>query len=72
MRDKIIITTVILLIFILLFIPTGITITKAENKCVRLPIPFMSFFPCAHPNSAKCILPGSAMTFINATCPPKS
>ena len=73
MKQKMIIpTTVIFLIFVLLFIPTGTKITKADSGCQLLPIPLMPMIhiPCAPPKIEKCQIqiPVSGMDIADVKC----
>ena len=64
-------TTVIFLIFILLFIPTGTKITKADSGCRLHPIPIMPMIhiSCA-PTIKKCQIqiPVSGMDIADVKC----
>jgi hypothetical protein len=71
MQQKMIIpTTVILLIFVLLFIPIGTKLTKADSGCYPLPIPHMPFIhiPCTPPKNEKCLVPLSGMDVAEVRC----
>jgi len=70
MYQKLIIaTSFMFLIFILYFIPAVAAVTKADNGCQQLPMPFISSIRCLPESVPSCVYPGGAMTISISKCP---